>query len=600
MGAFHRLGPEFALNTTTAGAQAEVALTTTRGGGFVAVWQSDGQDGNSLGIYGQVLRPDGRLSGPELRFNATTAGTQMLPDVAEVDRGYAVVWQSLSPGQENWAEGGGAPFTGQFGVFMHQSSIPAGSDRQVNTWAPQSQQFPSIADLTHGGHVVTWSSDGQDGSAYGVYGQIFDDLGRKAGAEFQINTTTADYQHVSSVTGLADGRFVVAWQSRGQDGSDYGAVLRVFEADGTPAGPERPVNVATTGFQGQPEIAALAGGGFVATWQSAGQDGSGNGVYARLFDANGAAVGGELAVNQTTAGDQDLPAVAATPDGGFIVAWQSQSPGGDGLDVMARRFNSSGHAVTAETRVNVQAADSQGRPDIAVNRDGSFLIAWEEWGRDGDASGIFAGRFGPSLFPPVHAVGSDDRMAGSGLPDYIFAGRGNNSVTGGKGRDTILGGGGRDQLAGGAQADTVKGGRGNDSIQGGNGADRLNGDAGADNLEGGRGNDALRGGGGGDWIEGGAGDDTVAGGGGGDTFAFFVGDGADRILDFADDVDMVHLDAGLWRDSHGDLGARQVVRSFAGKTADGDVVLDFGDGQSLTFDGLTRTRALIDDLFIEA
>ena len=42
------------------------------------------------------------------------------------------------------------------------------------------------------------------------------------GTEFQINTYTSSAQWNSSVTGLADGGFVVTWQSSEQDGSGWG------------------------------------------------------------------------------------------------------------------------------------------------------------------------------------------------------------------------------------------------------------------------------------------------------------------------------------------------------------------------------------------
>ena len=44
--------------------------------------------------------------------------------------------------------------------------------------------------LSDGGFVVTWTSDGQDGSGYGVYGQRYSSTGAAVGSEFQVNTAT--------------------------------------------------------------------------------------------------------------------------------------------------------------------------------------------------------------------------------------------------------------------------------------------------------------------------------------------------------------------------------------------------------------------------
>ena len=76
----------------------------------------------------------------------------------------------------------------------------------------------------------------------------------------------------------------------------------------------------------------LKDGGFVLSWSSNGQDGSGYGVYAQRYAASGAAVGGEFRVNTETNGNQTDntygygPTMAASADGGFVVAWPSNAP----------------------------------------------------------------------------------------------------------------------------------------------------------------------------------------------------------------------------------------------------------------------------------
>ncbi|MCI4661894.1 MAG: lamin tail domain-containing protein [Neomegalonema sp.] len=69
----------------------------------------------------------------------------------------------------------------------------------------------------------------------------------------------------------------------------------------------------------------------------------------------------------------------------------------------------------------------------------------------------------------------------------------------------------------------------------------LLGRGGDDTLIGGAGNDLLRGDAGADTIIGGAGADRLFGGAGADTFAFDIGDGADRLFDFEDGVDMIEM-----------------------------------------------------------
>jgi len=99
---------------------------------------------------------------------------------------------------------------------------------QVNTWTTNDQRYPSITSLPDGGFVVVWTSSGQDGSSWGVYGQRFDSNGNKVGSEFQVNTWTTGWQGDPSITSLSNGGFVVVWESWGQDGSNFGVYGRIF------------------------------------------------------------------------------------------------------------------------------------------------------------------------------------------------------------------------------------------------------------------------------------------------------------------------------------------------------------------------------------
>jgi hypothetical protein len=78
------------------------------------------------------------------------------------------------------------------------------------------------------------------------------------------------------------------------------------------------VNVYITGNQHRPAIAAAASGDFVLAWQSA-QDGSSEGVFARVFDASRAAdVDGDGAVEPFTDGLLVLRYLFGFRDGALI------------------------------------------------------------------------------------------------------------------------------------------------------------------------------------------------------------------------------------------------------------------------------------------
>lgn len=82
---------------------------------------------------------------------------------------------------------------------------------------------------------------------------------------------------------MADGGFVVSWQTYGQEsGSDWDIAGQLFDAQGNAIGSEFLVNTSVTGSQTQAHIAALNDGGFIITWDS-----SESGVHSQRFNAEG-------------------------------------------------------------------------------------------------------------------------------------------------------------------------------------------------------------------------------------------------------------------------------------------------------------------------
>jgi hypothetical protein len=71
-----------------------------------------------------------------------------------------------------------------------------------------------------GAFVIGWSSTAQDGSGLGIYAQRYSTGGVAQGAEFRVNTVTANDQQNADAAMAANGDFVVAWQSFGQDTGD--------------------------------------------------------------------------------------------------------------------------------------------------------------------------------------------------------------------------------------------------------------------------------------------------------------------------------------------------------------------------------------------
>lgn len=184
----------------------------------------------------------------------------------------------------------------------------------------------------------------------------------------------------------------------------------------------------------------------------------------------------------------------------------------------------------------------------------------------------------------------NDRVAGVSANDRFELGSGNDTGIGGSGNDSMFGSLGKDRLLGESGNDLLRGGAGNDAGLGGSGDDKLFGDAGNDRLDGGEQRDKLYGDSGDDSLSGGTGADVLTGGTGADVFDYREGFGRDRITDFEDGADALHITAA---------GPVTTVAAALGFAVDitGGVRFDFGGSDVLTVLGVTKAD-LADQIFI--
>ena len=271
-----------------------------------------------------------------------------------------------------------------------------GGETKVNTTTADVQTIQAnvsqaVAADASGNFVVVWASNLQDGAGYGVYAQRFIADGTPQGAEFQVNTTTVDNQCLPSVAMDAAGNFVVAWASNLQDGSGYGVYAQRYNAAGVAQGAEFLVNTTTANHQSGPAVAMATNGDFVIAWTSSGQDPDAtSGIYAQRFNASGVAQGAEFRVNTYTANTQQISSVSMDAAGNFVVTWGSDGQDGSNYGIYGQRFNASGVAQGAEFRVNTTTANSQLYHDVAMLPDGRFVVAYPEQERRQFLRGISA------------------------------------------------------------------------------------------------------------------------------------------------------------------------------------------------------------------
>ena len=376
-------GAEFPVNLTTVGPQTAPTVSADATGNFVVVWESE-QDGSGLGLMGRRFDPSGAPLGDEFQVNAFTSSRQSQPSVAADAAGnFVVVWES---------EGQDGSGDGVFGRVFTAASTPASGEFQVNSFTPGPQFRPAVSADGAGNFVVVWESEGQDGGGPGIYGRRFSPTGASVGGEFQINMFTSNAQQNPSVSSSVSGSFVVVWQSAEQDGSGDAVVGRLYDAAGLPIGEEFVVNSFTTDAQKEPVVASDPAGNFIVAWTSQGQDGGGEGVFGQVFDASGARLGGEFRANAVTAESQKGPWVARTSSGHSLVVWTSLGQDGSGEGIFARLFDPSGNPASDEVRINVFTGGNQQAPRVASDGLGNFIVVWQSEGQDGDGFGIMGRR----------------------------------------------------------------------------------------------------------------------------------------------------------------------------------------------------------------
>ena len=190
-----------------------------------------------------------------------------------------------------------------------------------------------------------------------------------------------------------------------------------------------------------------------------------------------------------------------------------------------------------------------------------------------------------------HLIGNSagNHISGALGADWLVGAAGDDKLWGGTGADRLLGGVGHDFLLGGSGADGLLGGSGDDRLIGNTGTDSLTGGIGADSLNGGVGDDLLKGSAGNDRLTASAGNDRVWGGAGADDFVFSGNFSSEVIRDFSVQAgDDLLLNNSLWT---GQLTAAQAVARFA-DVVRGDVVFDFGNGETITLDGVASLAGI--------
>lgn len=354
------------VNSYTQGDQTQPAISALKGedGGWVVVWQSNGQDGSDWGIYQQRYSRSGVKVGPETRVNTTTVTSQSDPSVSGLnDGGWIVVWESS--GQT------GVPGWNVCQQRYDNNGLPVSDETQVNTTTVKNQYYGKVAGLENGGWVVVWQGN-QDG-LWKIYQQCFDSAGKRFGSETRVNDLTGSDQY-PSVASLAGGGWVVVWFS-GKD-----VYQRSFDAEGNALGGQAYVEYASKVAATADAVARLEDGGWIVVY-----DNDYGSLRMRISRYTGS---GSREFQRTLANGEYHPSCTALKDGGWIVAWA------EGTTINQLRYDHTGTIVGDVGVVNENATNPVASPKLAGLPDGGWVVVWAAGGnQDGSGWGIYQQRF---------------------------------------------------------------------------------------------------------------------------------------------------------------------------------------------------------------
>jgi len=270
--------------------------------------------------------------------------------------------------------------------FFDLEGTPTSAELLANEFFQiKDQDEPMIAMDEFGNAFVCWTDrDSNDGDGIGVFGRVYDSAGQPMGPDFPISLTWMESQWEPMPKPLPGGGWVVAFNGD-DDGEAY---MRFMTVDGTPTSGDVNINTYHNNGQTEAEVDVSADGIVLTIYSDFGGNvmaGTATNLLARRFNTNGVALDPlEFVVNDSTLPfDQLEPRMAVSKlpagQGVFIIVWEDRGNDGDGDGIWARRYDTTGQPLGPEWQVNVTTAGDQKLPEVAADHVGNFVVAWEDW-----------------------------------------------------------------------------------------------------------------------------------------------------------------------------------------------------------------------------
>jgi hypothetical protein len=320
------LGGEFQVNTTSIGNQKEQSVAMNTDGSFVVVWQGPGiAEQDKEDIYAGRFDEYGQPVGNEFHVNTNTNDRQICPRTAMNNRGgFVIVWESV-----NVPEEGKRSICGKLYDSYGQR---IGTEFVIDD-DPSDGRYPDVAMDSQGNFAVVWM---EDKSSNSIMGRLYNANGSPKTETFEVSTIRFSSVTQPSISMGREGHFVVTWDGDPKLAGQDDIHARMFEPNGNAISEQFIVNTTIEGPQQDPKVAMNNRRQFIVVWDiKIDPDINEREIFAQRCDSTGKPIGDEFQINTYFEGDQKRPSVAMGEGRNFITAWQSYGQDGSGDGVFA-------------------------------------------------------------------------------------------------------------------------------------------------------------------------------------------------------------------------------------------------------------------------
>jgi hypothetical protein len=312
---------------------------------------------------------------------STASGQEHQPAIAFLRDGSVLVWENDLGGIVGRRfDGSGA---GRGAAFVLAANDPLPALPFYHAVLRETHE-PAIATRPDGSFLAVWTDQMVNRTADIFYDQEYVISSRIVARLFRADGSPASRPWTLSAEDAVAGRarvalasgdsFLVVWQERG--GEDPGVHLRRVDRRNGPAGDD--VLVGQRGLR--PAIAVGANNALVG-WERCCGPNNGSQVFVRLFDVRGVPAGDVFKVADDTPRGARAVSIAGQPTGDFLVAFQrALAEDGRATRVYGQLFNRQGAAVGGELALSGGSAGfAQTSPAVGSLANGGWVVSWLTW-----------------------------------------------------------------------------------------------------------------------------------------------------------------------------------------------------------------------------